>query len=151
MPAGDRFFVDTNVVLYSVDAGEPVKQKAAREWMSALWEHGAGSLSWQVLHEFYSNAVRKLGLKNVTARTTVESLAFWQPADHDFSLIRRSWRWMDEAQLSYWDGLIVAAAEQAGCAWLLSEDFQAGRKFGFVTIVNPFRERPESYGLTSTR
>ena len=54
---------------------------------------------------------------------------------------------MDQAQLTYWDGLIVAAAEQAGCAWLLSEDFQAGRKLGRVTVVNPFHDRPEHFGL----
>ncbi len=54
---------------------------------------------------------------------------------------------MDTAQLSFWDALIVAAAERRGCQWLLSEDFQAGRKIGPVTVVNPFRALPEEFGL----
>lgn len=40
------------------------------------------------------------------------------------------------------DARILAAAERARCRWLLSEDFQAGRQFGSVTIVNPFRNEP---------
>jgi predicted nucleic acid-binding protein len=147
MPGADRFFVDTNLLLYSVDRTDAAKYKAARSWMTALWTHGAGSLSWQVLHEFYANAVRKLGLETGKARATVESLAFWRPAEPDLHIIRRSWHWMDAAQLSYWDGMIVAAAEQAGCPWLLSEDFQPGRKFGSVTVVHPFRAQPDDYGL----
>ena len=60
-------------------------------------------------------------------------------------LIQRAWRWTDQAQVSYWDGLIVAAAERAGCAWLLSEDFQSGRTFGDVTVVNPFLHEPKDF------
>jgi predicted nucleic acid-binding protein len=55
--------------------------------------------------------------------------------------------WMDRAQVSYWDGLILASAEQAGCKYLLSEDFQAGRTYGEVTVVNPFQQSPAEFGL----
>ena len=147
MGADERFFVDTNVLLYSADSADPRKQRDARLWLKTLWEQGAGSLSWQVLHEFYVNAVRKLRVPSPNARATVEAFSSWQPIETGFGLIRRSWHWMDEAQLSYWDGLIVAAAEQAGCVWLLSEDFQAGRKFGLVTVVSPFRGRPDEFQL----
>ena len=151
MPAADRFFVDTNVLLYSVDSSQPEKQAQARHWLAALWEQGAGRLSWQVLHEFYANAERKVRVARLPARKTVEVFAQWQPAGMSLGVIQQGWRWMDHAQLSYWDSLIVAAAERAGCGWLLSEDFQSGRSFGPVTVVNPFLQTPEDFGLGGTK
>ena len=52
------------------------------------------------------------------------------------------------AGIPYWDSLIVASAETADCAWLLSEDIQAGQRFNAVTVVNPFRSGPEEFGLS---
>ncbi len=151
MPAADSFFVDTNVVLYSVDAAHPDKQQKARAWLAALWEQAAGRLSWQVLHEFYANAEPKMRLARPEARRLVETLAEWQPRETSMELIQRAWHWMDQAQIPYWDGLIVAAAERAGCAWLLSEDFQNGRHFGSLTVVNPFFRNPNEFGVTLRR
>jgi predicted nucleic acid-binding protein len=54
---------------------------------------------------------------------------------------------VDSAGLSYWDALILASAEEAGCGYLLSEDFQTGRTFGTVTVVNPFKALPAAFGL----
>src|SRR5689334_21008319 len=141
----ERFFVDTNLLLYSADPADPRKREAANLWLTALWEQAAGRLSWQVLHEFYANAIRKLRAPPPKARATVEALAQWQPVDNSLALIQRAWYWMDTAGLPYWDSLIVAAAERTSCAFLLSEDFQAGRKFGGVTIVNPFRSLPRQF------
>ena len=98
-----------------------------------------------MLHEFYVNAGRKLRVARAPARALVESFSRWRPVDMRLGLVQRGWRWMDQAQLSYWDGLIVAAAELAGCNWLLSEDFQTGRKFGSVTVVNPFLRTPDHF------
>ena len=58
--------------------------------------------------------------------------------------IERAWYWMDEAQVTYWDGLILGAAERLGCTVLLSEDFQAGRVCGTVRVVNPFAAPTQS-------
>jgi predicted nucleic acid-binding protein len=147
MSAGDKFFVDTNVLLYSVDATLPGKQQAARLWINALWESGSGALSWQVLHEFYVNTVRKVRVPKKIARQLVEDFAQWRPPEVTVGLIRRAWDWSDQAQLSYWDSLILAAAERLECGWLLSEDFQSGRRFGTVTIISPFSHAPEEFGL----
>ncbi|HEY6391237.1 MAG TPA: PIN domain-containing protein [Bryobacteraceae bacterium] len=149
MSESDRFFVDTNVLLYSLDTSAPKKREAALLWLDALWANRAGVLSWQVLHEFYTNAVRKLRVPAKSARQLVEEFTRWQPVDMTLGQIRRGWRWTDRAKLSYWDGLIVAAAERTECMWLLSEDFQAGRRFGTVTIVNPFLAKPVDFGLAS--
>ena len=146
--AAELFFVDTNVLLYAVDPADGGKRELARRWADALWASGAGRISWQVLNEFYANAMRKLRTPVPGARTTVETLAQWQPVGFGLGLIHRAWYWTDQAGTPYWDSLIVASAEAAGCAYLLSEDFQAGRKFGDITVVNPFRTGPEEFGLS---
>src|ERR1035438_7179130 len=138
MSAGaEVFFVDTNLLLYSLDPADPVKRARARDWMQGLWETGSGRLSWQVLNEFYVNAAGKMKLPKARARDTVETLIAWQPVGFSAELIQRAWHWTDHAGITYWDALIVAAAESAGCRYLLSEDFQESRKFGALTVLNP--------------
>ena len=144
MPGVERTFVDTSVLLYSVDPAHAGKRIRAREWIAALWEAGNGRLSWQVLNEFYANAVRNAGAPEHLARATVEAFAAWQPVAQSLMLIQRAWYWSDEAQVSYWDGMILAAAERAGCKRLISEDFQSGRQYGSVRVLNPFQNRPLS-------
>jgi len=148
MSAGNLiFFFDTNVLLYWLDARDAVKRQAARAWVLGAWGGGQGRVSWQVLNEFYSNAVGKLGAPAREARAILELFAQMGPGEFHLGLIRRAWHWADKAGIPYWDGLIVASAEAAGCAYLLSEDFPSGRKFGEVTVVNPFREDPAKFGF----
>ncbi|MBI2690290.1 MAG: PIN domain-containing protein [Acidobacteria bacterium] len=141
---GDRlYFVDTNVLLYACAQVERDKAEVARRWLDVLWKQGTGRLSWQVLHEFYVNAVRKMAVPREDAQARVELLIAWSPIDTTAGLVRRAWEWSDSAALSYWDALIVAAAERQGCQYLLTEDMQADRKFGDVLVVNPFAMRAE--------
>jgi predicted nucleic acid-binding protein len=146
MPA-DSIFVDTNVLLYSFDPRDPVKCAKARKWLEYLWRTQAGRMSWQVLHEFYANAVRKLGVAAPQAREAVAVFSKWRPGGMSIGLVERGWYWMDQAQLSYWDSLILASAEQLGCAMLLSEDFQTGRSFEGIRVISPFENSPEGLGL----
>jgi predicted nucleic acid-binding protein len=147
MSGGDNFFVDSNLLLYQFSPAEIPKQSAADRWMGHLWSYGSGRISWQVIHEFYANAVKKLRMPALTARLVVEQLMEWEPDEPDIEMIRRAWHWCDSAQLNYWDALIVSAAEQSGSQWLLSEDFQNGREFGAITVVNPFLRQPSEFGL----
>ena len=135
--------MDTNVLLYTLDTANVQKQAAALRWRDVLWEHETGRVSWQVLNELYVNATRKLGVPANIARTLVRSYAQWPATELGFALVERAWHWTDRADINYWDALILAAAERAGCRWLLSEDFQEGRKYGSVEVVNPFRTGPE--------
>jgi predicted nucleic acid-binding protein len=140
---GDRYFVDTNVLLYAYDVANPTKRVQAELWLGWLWENTCGALSWQVLQEFYWNALReKFRVVREEARHHVKLMAQWNPPDVSIGMIERAWHWTDQAQVSFWDGLIVAAAERTRCRFLLSEDFQTGREFGSVTIVNPFETSP---------
>ena len=140
-----RVFVDTNVLLYRFDDVQPEKRHAAEAWFAALWGSGTGRISWQVVFEFYANAGRKAGVRVQIARQAVAQLALWNPEPPTHAAIQRAWHWCDQAQTNFWDALIVAAAEQAGCRYLLSEDFQAGRRFGAVTVVNPFEHSPGEF------
>jgi len=145
MPAGDGFFVDANVLLYYVDPVATDKQARCAAWLDALWIAGSGRLSWQVLHEFYWNAVKKMRLEPASARHMVEDLSYWRPVDTSLGLIQRAWQWIDASQLAYWDALILAAAERSGARYLLSEDFAAERSYQDVQVLNPFDHSPAEF------
>ena len=139
---GNRYFVDTNVLLYPHDLSHSEKRAQAKLWLDWLWENTCGAVSWQVLQEFYWNACKKFGVAPELARERVSAMSEWEPPETTVGLIERAWHWTDEAQVNFWDALILAAAERTACRFLLSEDFQAGRIFGSVTIVNPFETSP---------
>lgn len=139
-------FVDTNVLVYARDQADPAKQAQAEAWLRRLWRDDVGRLSWQVLNEFYVTATQKLSpcLTREEARADVRDLLAWNPISVDGEVTRAAWRLQDAYPLSWWDALIVAAAQVSGCAYLLSEDMQAERNYGGVEVVNPFDRTPES-------
>lgn len=137
-------FVDSNVLLYAVDEADPDKQRIARNWRAELWKSRRGRVSFQVLGEFYVNAVRLRPDVREEARAEVRDLLAWNPVVADAALLERGWKLQDRYRLSYWDALIVAAAQAASCHYLLTEDLQAGQRLDGVEVVNPFLRGPES-------
>jgi predicted nucleic acid-binding protein len=142
--AASSVFVDSNVLLYAVDDADPDKQRVARNWRAELWKSRRGRVSFQVLGEFFVNAIRKQPAAREEARAEVRDLLAWNPVVTDAALLERGWQLQDRYQLSYWDALIVAAAKAASCHYLLTEDLQAGQKLDGVEVVNPFVRGPES-------
>jgi predicted nucleic acid-binding protein len=140
-----RVFVDTNVIVYARDRTDEEKHRRALEWLAVLWDERAGRLSWQVLQEYYVTATRKLRPPRDTtdAREDVASLVTWQPIPVDVSVMDGAWAVEDRFGLSWWDALIVAAAQAGGCTHLLTEDLQDGQSFGDVLVVNPFVNAPD--------
>jgi predicted nucleic acid-binding protein len=138
-------FVDTNVLVYVRDAAEPNKQEAAARWLRALWAARAGRVSAQVLNEYYVVATEKLrpGLDRGQARTDVRNLMAWAPVPTDRAVIEGAWTVQDRHGLSWWDSLVVSAAQVAGCSWLLTEDLEHDRVFDGLRVVDPFRVAPE--------
>ena len=147
MSAGDGFFVDSNLLLYYIDPTELAKRARATAWLEGLWMAGTGRLSWQVLHEFYCNAVKKMRLEPEKAREIVEDLSHWRPVGASLGVVQQAWHWMDVAQLSYWDSLILAAAQRSGARYLLTEDFQTDRVYEDIQILNPFDHSPADFAL----
>jgi len=137
-------FVDANVLVYTRDAADPAKQRRAGEWMSRLWNDRRGRVSVQVLDEFYVTVTRKLrpGLDRESARTFVRTLFAWDPVPMDTKLLDNAWTVEDRFSLSFWDALVVSAAQLAGCTTLLTEDLQDGQDLDGVRVVNPFRHDP---------
>ena len=133
-------FVDTNVLVYRHDASEPAKQARAEAWYQYVWHRRAGRLSFQVLQELYSTLTRKLAPRFdvAEARALVRDLAAWHPVAVDVDLLERGWRLEGRYSLSWWDALIVAAAQACECRVLLTEDLQDGQVFGTVRVVDPF-------------
>ncbi len=137
-------FVDTNVLLYAVDSAVPEKQKAAAAWREALWRSRRGRISYQVLQEFYAQAIRKQPKRADLAQAEVRDLFAWEPIAVDADLIRAAWGLQAHFSLSFWDALIVAAAQALRCGFLLTEDLTHEQDLGGVRVVNPFRVTPAS-------
>jgi predicted nucleic acid-binding protein len=149
----DAVFVDTNVLVYSRDQSESSKQPRADSWRKALWRSRAGRLSVQVLQEYYVTVTRKLspGMPRQRARQEVADLVLWQPVELTPELLNGAWELEDRHQLSYWDALIVAAAQEAECRFLLTEDLQSGARYGDVQVIDPFQVEPEEILEASRR
>jgi predicted nucleic acid-binding protein len=133
-------FVDTNVFVYARDSGERVKQEAAEQWLRQLWVEQRGRTSMQVLSEFYVTVTRKLdpGLDPNEAWKDVAALLAWEPQTINRQMLVRARDIECRFTLSWWDSLIVAAAQLQGCLILLSEDLQHDMNFDGTTVVNPF-------------
>ena len=133
-------FVDTNVFVYLHDDSEPEKKTRADEWISLLVRDRSGRVSFQVLQELYSTLTskRRLNVDVAEARIIVRELAVWQPVAVDLAMLNRAWILQDRFPLSWWDALIIVAAQTCECKVLLTEDLQDGQEFGTVQVVNPF-------------
>jgi predicted nucleic acid-binding protein len=140
----DNIFVDTNILLYSRDASEPEKQAIASARLAELWDNRNGKLSVQVLNEYFVNATRKLdpGLSPDEAWDDIEALSAWNPLPIDMEILSRSFAVQRRYQLSWWDSMIIAAAETAGCTRILSEDLSHGASYFGITVENPFVSQP---------
>lgn len=141
-------FVDTNVLVYARDASTAGKHARAREWMAHLWRTQTGRLSFQVLQEYYSVTTRKLtpGLTPAEARTDARTLLAWQPQPMNGDLLEGAWDIQDRFGFAFWDALVIAAAQAAGCRYLLTEDLQPDQDLDGVRVVSPFATAPADLG-----
>ncbi len=133
-------FVDTNVFVYLHDDSAPAKKLRADDWITYLVRRRAGRLSFQVLQELYSVFTRKVqpALATSTAQPIIRDLTSWRPIPIDLAIMERAWLLEGHYSLSWWDALIVAAAQTCQCEVLLTEDLQHGQEFGTVRVIDPF-------------
>lgn len=107
-------------------------------------------MSTQVLNELYANLRRVApGLLPEQARSVVRRYRGWQPWIVDDVTVDLAWALQDRFLINYWDALMVAAAQQQGCGYLLSEDLQHEQCFDNVQVINPFKTSPSDLGLTA--
>jgi predicted nucleic acid-binding protein len=135
-----KVFVDSNVLIYAHDGDAGANQQRAAERLRELWENGLGRLSTQVLQEFYVNVTQKIKrpLARSTAREAIRNYALWVESPITPFTVLRASEISEAWGLAFWDGMILAAAEQDSADQLLSEDSSHGQVIAGIKIVNPF-------------
>ena len=137
----DRYFLDTNILVYSLDPVDPRKARIAEELVTRGVGSRLGIISYQVVQEFIN-----VSLQQFQATMTVTELELYffkvllpmMTIPSSSGLFLEALRLKTVAQIAWYDSLIVAAALQGGCKVLYSEDMQHGRRFGDLVIQNPF-------------
>lgn len=132
-------FADTNILLYMYDSREPLKQAKAATAFREHWSAGTLVISTQVIQEFYSVAIGKLALHASRAREIVSDLCELRVVTVTTEVILRATEIAPRLKLSFWDALIISAAEAAGASLLLTEDLSHGHSYLGIRAHNPFR------------
>jgi predicted nucleic acid-binding protein len=135
-----KSFVDTNVLVYAHDTSSGPKHVRARQVVEDLWKSENGVVSTQVLQELCINVRRKAKhpLSWKETRRMVEDYLNWEVVVNDAASILEALHFEERYKVSFWDALILQAAETAGVDVVLSEDLSAGQKYGSFQVVNPF-------------
>lgn len=137
-----KAFVDTNILVYAHDPGCGAKHDRAKALVSRLWEQRSGVVSTQVLQELCVNLrkVAKKPIPQAEAKRMLADYLTWELVVNDGESIPEALELEERYQISFWDALIVQAANAAGVENLYSEDFNHGQMYGSVIAVNPFAE-----------
>jgi predicted nucleic acid-binding protein len=132
-------FVDTNILIYAHDRDAVDKRRHAAMALDQLWNERSGRVSVQVLQEFYVTVTKKLHtpLARIAAREVIRTYTPWVHAPTTPETVIRATEISELAQISFWDGLIVASAEQVGATSILSEDLNSDQVIAGIRIVNP--------------
>lgn len=133
-----KVFLDTNVLVYASDHDSPGKMRTARALMQRVASDGGGVVSTQVIQEFFVAATRKLAIEPLKAKAIVATF-------HPLELVTVCLDDITDAidghilwQISFWDALILRAAERASCSIVYSEDLNPGQLYGGVEVRDPF-------------
>jgi predicted nucleic acid-binding protein len=139
----DRFFVDTNILMYAHDTSAGDKHERARTLVEKLWRDRTGVVSTQVLQELAVNLRRKTGrpLDVKTTREIVTDYLTWQVVVNGGESTLDALDLEERFQLSFWDALVIHAAESSGATVLYSEDLSHGQVYGSVRVLNPLTDR----------
>jgi predicted nucleic acid-binding protein len=137
----DRFFVDTNILMYAHDKASGAKHERAKALVEELWRNRTGVVSTQVLQELSVNLRKKVG-RPVDAKATREIISdylTWHVVVNGGESILEALDLEARFQISFWDALIVQAAHTSGAEVLYSEDLSDGQTYGAVRVINPLR------------
>jgi predicted nucleic acid-binding protein len=137
MNAGE--FLDTNVLVYAYDSGEPKKQSVARQYVQGA-VGGAYVISVQVLEELSTTLLHKFSIPLTPRemRSILDALSPVRAVELDQELVRRAVEVHERYGVHFYDGMIIAAAERANCTRIWSEDLNAGQEYFGIRVENPF-------------
>ena len=134
-------FLDTNVLVYSIDNVDLTKKKIAQSLIEDGSQSGTVCISWQVIQEFLNVATHKAKLRLSLDQTRRHLSVLLLPLCTVWpsrTIFERALEIQTKHKLHWYDALIVSGAIEAGCKTLYSEDLQTGAKFGDLKVVNPF-------------
>ena len=136
----DRYFVDTNVLVYAYDSSEPVKKQLARNLIRDGIRNERAAISVQGLGEFFTVVTRRIDdpFSIDSSQQIIQDLKSMAVVELDTALVDRAIDTCKRYEISYWDGLIVAAAERAWCNTVYTEDLNSKQVYWNVQAVNPF-------------
>jgi predicted nucleic acid-binding protein len=137
-----RYFLDTNIFVYSFDNRQPAKKQRSMELIQQALETGLGIISTQVIQEYLNVATQKFAVPLAVDDAQAYLNLVLNPLCQvypDLTLYKRCLEIQTETKYSFYDSLIIAAAVQGGCERLYSEDLQDGQEVRGVRIVNPYR------------
>ncbi len=138
-----RFFLDTNIFVYSFDRTAAAKNRRATQLIREALSTRKGIVSYQVVQEFFNLALRRFAEPLSVPEAEQYLGAVFRPllaVQSSPALVSEALRLTDRHRLSWYDSLIVAAAIDGGCGVLYSEDLQHGQRFGQLKVENPFVE-----------
>jgi len=136
-----RFFLDTNIFVYTFDSAAPAKAKKAAQLIRRAVDSGEGIVSFQVVQKFFNVALRRFTPAMNVPEAEQYLITVFRPilAVHSSpAMYVEALRITGKHRLSWYDSLIVAAAIEGQCETLYSEDLQNGRKIESLRIQNPF-------------
>ena len=137
----DKYFLDTNIYVYSFDPGDPRKARIAEELVTRGVGSRMGVISYQVVQEFMNVSLRQFKATMTVAELELYFFKVLLPMmtiPSSSGLFLEGLRLQAAGQIAWYDSLVVAAAIQGGCEVLYSENMQHGRRFGDLVIQNPF-------------
>lgn len=134
-----KYFVDTNILIYAHDRSARVKHDRARRAVEELWNSGEGVLSTQVLQELCINLRRKVAkpLPVGEVRQLIEDYLSWEVVVNTPESVLQALEIEVRHKISFWDALVIQAAESAGAEVLYSDDLATGHHYGTIQVVNP--------------
>jgi len=133
-----KVFFDTNILVYCLDRHNSRKQEIARAILRKAAAEATGVVSTQVLQEFYVVATRKLNVDPLAAKEMMLAFSNLGLVTVSAEIIATVIDCSILNRISFWDGLIIAAAEKAACTTLLTEDLNDGQIIKGIRTVNPF-------------
>ena len=140
----DKYFVDTNILMYAHDTAAGEKHERAKSVVEELWRDRSGAVSTQVLQELCVNLRRKAGrpLDIKATRDVVVDYLTWHLVVTGGPSILEALEIEERYKVSFWDALVIGAAQACGANVLYSEDLSDGQMYGSVRVVNPFAPGP---------
>ena len=137
----EKYFVDTNILIYAHDRTMGPKHQRAGRLVDNLWTTGQGVISTQVLQELCVNLRRKLAhpLPANEIRSLIQDYLAWEVVVNTPASVVEALEIEVRYKISFWDALILQAAESCGATALYSEDLATGQKYGSIEVLNPLK------------